>query len=69
MMCEYHKKYPRYGFLRHKGYATKEHVRRIMKHGPSPIHRASFNPVKKLLPLARLRRTRDNFSDKKLEVT
>lgn len=47
IMCEYHKKYPGYGFLRHKGYATKEHVRRLMKHGPSPIHRMSFNPVKK----------------------
>jgi len=49
MMCEYHKKYPRYGFFRHKGYATRDHVRRLMKYGPSPIHRASFNPVKKLI--------------------
>ena len=49
IMCEYHKKYPRYGFFRHKGYATREHVRRLMKHGPSPIHRASFNPVKRLI--------------------
>lgn len=49
IMREYHKKYPRYGFSRHKGYATREHVRRLMKHGPSPIHRASFNPVKKMI--------------------
>lgn len=48
IMLGYHKKYPQYGFARHKGYATKEHVRRLMKHGPSPIHRSTFNPVKQL---------------------
>ena len=30
-MLEYQKKYPEYGFSRHKGYATKEHVRRLLK--------------------------------------
>ena len=48
IMEKYHKKYPQYGFSRHKGYATREHIRRLIKHGPSPIHRHSFNPVKEM---------------------
>ncbi|MBN1354403.1 MAG: ribonuclease HII [Candidatus Omnitrophica bacterium] len=46
IMCEYHKKYPQYGFSRHKGYGTREHFSCLAKHGPSPIHRYTFNPVK-----------------------
>lgn len=46
MMLKYHKKYPQYGFARHKGYGTREHFRLLRKHGPSPIHRFTFNPVK-----------------------
>ena len=38
--------YPSYGFRRHKGYATREHLRQLEAHGPSPIHRYSFAPVK-----------------------
>ena len=49
ILCEYHKIYPQYGFSRHKGYGTKEHIRCLTKHGPSPIHRVTFNPVKKLI--------------------
>jgi ribonuclease HII len=37
------KKYPKYGFLQHKGYPTKKHYQMIKKHGLSPIHRKSFN--------------------------
>ena len=48
IMIKYHKKYPKYGFLRHKGYGTKLHFQRLMKHGPSPIHRFTFNPLKSL---------------------
>jgi len=48
IMEKYHKKYPKYGFLRHKGYGTKEHFHRLMKHGPSPIHRFTFNPLKSI---------------------
>ena len=47
IMVQYHKKYPRYGFDRHKGYGTKRHIELLKKHGPSPIHRRSFK-VKKL---------------------
>lgn len=40
-------KYPNYGFARHKGYCTKEHVNNLEKYGPCEIHRKSFEPVKK----------------------
>ncbi|MBI3008752.1 MAG: ribonuclease HII [Candidatus Omnitrophica bacterium] len=42
IMMEYDKSYPEYGFARHKGYPTEEHVKRIRKYGLSPIHRRSF---------------------------
>ena len=37
--------HPQYGFERHKGYATAEHLRALRRHGPSVIHRRSFAPV------------------------
>lgn len=36
------KKYPQYGFHKHKGYGTKEHYQAIKEHGLCPIHRKSF---------------------------
>jgi ribonuclease HII len=42
IMTRLHKKYPEYGFDRHKGYPTPEHRRMIARHGPSKIHRRSF---------------------------
>lgn len=47
IMLEYDAVYPQYGFARHKGYGTKYHMAAIENHGPSPIHRYSFHPVKK----------------------
>lgn len=41
-MKEFHKKYPRYGFDKHKGYGTKYHIRAIKRNGVSKIHRKSF---------------------------
>ncbi|MDA1074719.1 MAG: ribonuclease HII [Proteobacteria bacterium] len=38
--------YPQYGFAEHKGYATRAHLAALKKHGPSPIHRRSFAPVR-----------------------
>ena len=46
-IIEMAKKYPEYGFEKHKGYGTKEHCEAILKYGPSPIHRKTF--LKKLL--------------------
>lgn len=45
-MAEYHEQYPQYGFARHKGYGTQEHLDAIAKHGPCPIHRLSFAGVR-----------------------
>lgn len=41
-MCEMDKLYPEYGFIRNKGYGTKEHVDALKRIGPCPIHRRSF---------------------------
>jgi len=38
--------YPAYGFARHMGYATPAHLRALREHGPSPVHRRSFAPVR-----------------------
>ncbi len=35
-------RYPLYGFDRHKGYVTDEHMAALAEHGPSPVHRYSF---------------------------
>ena len=48
-MREYARAYPEYGFERHAGYGTKEHVAALEQYGPTPIHRKSFEPVKSLL--------------------
>ena len=44
LMIRYAETYPDYGFERHKGYPTPEHIARIQKFGLSPIHRRSFKP-------------------------
>ncbi len=46
MMDEFHQSWPQYGFDRHKGYGTKEHLRAIEQHGACPIHRMTFRPLK-----------------------
>jgi ribonuclease HII len=48
MMARYAKKYPNYGFEKHKGYGTKYHVAQLTALGPSAIHRHSFAPVSKV---------------------
>ncbi len=45
IMLRYHDIYPQYNFKCHKGYGTKEHLRLIQIHGPSPIHRRSYAGV------------------------
>ena len=42
LMIRLAKRYPEYGFEKHKGYGTKEHFAAIKKHGLCPIHRRSF---------------------------
>ena len=43
------KKYPQYGFGKHKGYPTKAHTEALEKYGPLEIHRKSYAPVAKFL--------------------
>ena len=42
MMEEYDRLYPEYGFAKHKGYGTAQHIAALKKHGPCPIHRRTF---------------------------
>jgi len=48
-MREVHASCPQYGFDRHKGYATPEHLAALRLHGVSPHHRRTFAPVRELL--------------------
>jgi ribonuclease HII len=45
LMGKYHKKFPQYGFKKHKGYGTKAHFSSLEKFGPCKIHRKTFYPV------------------------
>jgi ribonuclease HII len=46
LMSELHERYPQYGFDRHKGYSTPEHLEALTRFGPCEIHRRSFQPVR-----------------------
>lgn len=45
LLDELDQRYPAYGFARHKGYGTAQHLQALMAHGPLPEHRRSFAPV------------------------
>lgn len=49
IMCELDGAHPGYGFARHKGYSTPEHLGALERLGPCPIHRRGFEPVRRLL--------------------
>lgn len=49
LMRELHRVYPKYGFHNHKGYGTPGHLAALQTHGPCPIHRRSFEPVRNRL--------------------
>ena len=46
LMRGYHEQWPEYGFAQHKGYGTAAHQAALEQHGPCPIHRRSFAPVR-----------------------
>jgi ribonuclease HII len=48
-MIALHETYANYGFVQHKGYGTEKHLAAIQKHGPSPIHRRTFAPMRTAL--------------------
>jgi ribonuclease HII len=57
------REYPHYGFASHRGYATPEHLDALHRHGPSPVHRLTFErvvPLRGLSPSPLLRDTAPN---------
>ncbi|MGD0252589.1 MAG: ribonuclease HII [Verrucomicrobiota bacterium] len=46
LMLEFDRQWPVYGFAGHKGYGTTQHLAALAAHGPCPIHRRSFAPLK-----------------------
>ena len=54
MMREWDKFYPEYGLANHKGYHAPEHMAAIRRLGPTPLHRFSFEPVRRYAPYSPL---------------
>jgi ribonuclease HII len=48
IMRDAHEAYPQYGFDEHMGYGVPQHLEAIRIHGPCPLHRRSFEPIKSL---------------------
>lgn len=51
-MRDMDRKYPGYGFARHKGYPTRQHIQALSENGLCPIHRRSFSPVRQSILFA-----------------
>ena len=51
-MLQYHDQWPQYNFAQHKGYGTAYHVAALKVHGPCPIHRRSFAPLRNWLQVS-----------------
>lgn len=49
MMLDYHERYPQFSFHKHKAYGSKQHMIELQQHGPLPVHRKTFAPVRRLL--------------------
>ena len=49
LMLRLHSRYPCYGFDRHKGYPTPQHIAALRRYGPCPAHRRSFGPVRHVI--------------------
>lgn len=49
IMASMHSEYPQYNFIKNQGYPTREHREAIIKYGPCPYHRTSFNGVKQFV--------------------
>ena len=46
LLVELDRQFPGYGFAKHKGYPTRDHLERLAALGPCPVHRRSFGPVR-----------------------
>ena len=53
LMAEYHRQFPHYNFLSHKGYSTEEHLQHLAVYGPCVIHRRTYAPVAEVIAQAR----------------
>lgn len=51
LMVQLHEEYPHYGFARHKGYGTAQHLEALRTRGITPHHRRSFSPVRETFGL------------------
>lgn len=49
LMTAYDKQYPMYGFAKHKGYGTADHIAAIRAHSVCPIHRKTFDPIASII--------------------
>ena len=49
MMIELDKKYPEYGYRKHKGYPTKDHIEAVKKYGVKDFYRMTFAPINELV--------------------
>ncbi|MBI2355960.1 MAG: ribonuclease HII [Candidatus Doudnabacteria bacterium] len=49
ILAELHEQYPNYGFVKHKGYGTKEHRAALKRFGVTPVHRTSFTFVQQVI--------------------
>jgi ribonuclease HII len=49
LMIDFDAQFPAYGFARHKGYGSPQHLRALNEHGVCPIHRRTFKPVREVL--------------------
>jgi ribonuclease HII len=49
LMDAYAQQFPQWGFSRHKGYGTQEHMEALRLHGVCPLHRRSYAPIAKIL--------------------
>lgn len=52
MMVEFDRQWPMYFFAEHKGYSTEKHLAALAMHGPCPLHRKSFSPIRPTAPEA-----------------
>lgn len=50
LMVEFDRQWPLYGFAEHKGYGTPRHLAALREHGPCPLHRRSFAPIRPIEP-------------------
>lgn len=63
-MCVLDRVYPGYGFASHKGYGSQRHIQALLEHGPVPIHRRSFSPVREADAIRRRMRKADSETER-----